>query len=271
MLSSNAPVIVGVSENQPSVVEYGLREAARLKTSLRVVHCSADLSAGRGAGVLQQARAVVDASQVAVDVDYLLEHGDPATLLIDHARGASALVIGADDVVWTERVLGGKVSGILALSAGCPVTVVPRGLGEASSSGVAVTLDGDTSTAGPLRYGFEQAGFRSEELHVLHATPAATTADDTAVIAARVQREVERSHQIAPDVHARLSLANGDSLQECINATTSASLLVIGRPHGHGHRFALTRPVAMLVLREARCAVVIVPSGYGAQTQLGVA
>lgn len=263
MSSSSGPVIVGVSGDQPSVITYGAREAARLRTSLRVVHCSTDLTAGADAVVLAQSRAVVDGLQVAVDVDYVLEQGDPGLLLVDHARSAAALVIGVDDAEWTERVLGGKVSSVLALSAACPVTVVPWQLGE-DSSGVIVTLDGDTSTVGPLRYGFEQADSRSEELHVLHATPVGTTADDTAVFTARVQREVERFHQIAPDVRARLSLTSGDSLEECIKATANASLLVIGRPHGRGHMFALTRPVAMLVLREARCAVVIVPSGYSA-------
>lgn len=264
MSTSNTPVIVGVSEDQPSVVDYGVHEAARMKTSLRVVHCSEHQPAGAGGVVLKQAQAVVDLSSVAVPADYVLETGDPAALLVDHARGAAALVIGADDAAWAEQVLGGKVSSVLALSAACPVTVVPRQLGDEPASGVVVTLDGDTSTAGPLRYGFEQADFRSEGLHVLHATPVATTAADTAVITTRVQREVERFHQIAPHVQTRLSLTSGDSLEECIKATASASLLVIGRPHGQGRMFALTHPVAMLVLREARCAVAVVPSGYGA-------
>lgn len=265
MSPSKPPVVVGVSGDQPGIVAHGVREAVRLNTSLRVVHCSTDGAAeAAGAAILQQARVVVAASQPPVEADYVVERGDPCALLVEQAESAAALVIGADEVEWTERVLGGKVSGVLALSARCPLTVVPENLKVSSPSGVVVTLDGDTSTAGPLRYGFEQADFRSEELHVLHATPAATTAEDTAVITERVQREVERFHQVAPDVRARLSLTNGDSLEECIKATETASLLVIGRPHGRGHMFALTRPVAMLVLREARCAVVIVPSGYGA-------
>lgn len=263
MPSSSAPIVVGVSGDQPSVLSQGVHEAERLKTSLRVVHCCSDPRAGPDAVVLARARRIVDSSPVAVAVDYVLDQGDPAALLVGHARDAAALVIGADDVVWTEQILGGKVSGIVAVRAACPVTVVPSRVGEGSSGGVVVTLDGDTSTAGPLRYGFEQARFRSEELHVLHAPPVATTSADTVAIAARVRREVERFHQIAPDVQARLSLTSGDSLDAHIRATGSASLLVIGRPHGRGSTFALARPVAMLVLREARCAVVVVPSGYG--------
>ncbi len=285
MSSPSAPVIAGVSKDQPTVVAYALQEASRLETSLRVVHCylahAGDVYVGTdshetmraaGVAVLQQARAVVEASPLTVPVDYVLERGTAGPILVEHADDASALVVGADDVNWLARMLGGEVSGLLALTAACPVTVVPRQLSSAESvDGVVVTLDGDTSAPGPLRYGFEQADFRAEDLHVLHATPVATTVEDTALLTARVRQEVARWNAITPQVSSRLSLTNGDALDECFRATAGASLLVIGRPHGHAHLFALTRPVAMLVLREARCAVAIVPAQYGALHRPAVA
>ena len=278
MTSSTAPVIAGISHDQPAVVLHALREASRLDTSLRIVHChlapAGDVYVGsdsreptRSAGfeVLASARATIEATGQSAVVEYVLERGDPATCLVEESADAAVVVVGADDVNWVERMLGGEVSGHLALKAACPVVVVPREQDAGrTTGGVVVTLDGDTSSAGPLRYGFEQADYRSEDLHVLHATPEATTQADTAALTTRVTQEVGRWNELTPDVKVLLSLTNGDALEQCVRATSLASLLVIGRPHGHSFSFALTRPVAMLVLREARCPVAIVPAGYGA-------
>lgn len=280
MPTTNAPVVAGVSEDQPSVVRYAMAEASRLDTSVRVVHCyrehAGDVYIGsdrdepmRAAGeaVLDAARRVVDEADAGQDVEYVLERGDPGSLLLRASEWAQVVVVGADETHWLERMLGGDVSGHLALQAACPVVVVPRELRDADLvDRVVVTLDGDTSASGPLRYGFELADFRTELLHVMHATPAATTAADTSVITARVSEEVALWNELTPAVRVQLSLTNGDSLEECIGATVFASLLVIGRPHGGSPLFALTRPVAMLVLREARCPVAIVPADYGSAT-----
>lgn len=279
MLPRNAPVVVGVSVDQPSVLLYALREAARLRTTVRVVHCYAALAGdvyvgsdsheamrAAGAEVLTQARKIVEASDPSAEVEYILERGDPGACLVDEAKEAHVMVVGADDASWLERMLGGNVSGHLALHAACPVVVVPQSSdGNGRTDGVIVTLDGDTSSAGPLRYGFEQADFRTEELHVLHATPVATTAQDTAVLTAKVESEVARWSAMSPNVQVRFSVTTGDVRDECIRATSRASLLVIGRPHGHAMSFALTRPLALVVLREARCPVAIVPADYGSQ------
>jgi nucleotide-binding universal stress UspA family protein len=270
------PVVAGVAAHQPAVVRYALREAARLGTGVRVVRCYAVLAGDvyfgadpdgpmqePGSEVLDQARRVVEASGQVVDVEYVLERGDPASLLLAEAEADQLVVVGADAAGWLDRMLGGDVSGHLASRAACPVVVVPHALrGDGPVDGVVVTLDGDTSSAGPLRYGFEQADFRAEDLHVLHAVPVATTAGDTAALTAKVARDVAQWNAQTPDVRVLLSLTTGNALHECIRATAHASLLVIGRPHGYAHSFALTRPVAMLVLREARCAVAIVPADY---------
>lgn len=277
MSSVSTPVIAGVSEDQPSVILHALREAVRLGASLRIVHCDATTAGdlhvscdphedmrSAGEAILAAARHSVERSCLSTHVEYVLAHGDPGTCLVEESADACVVVVGADDATWLERMLGGDVSGHVALNAGCPVVVVPRRLSSSDQAdGVVVTLDGDTSSAGPLRYGFEQADYRVEELHVLHATPPATSEADTASIVAHVTSEVARWNAQAPNVRVTLSLTNGDALAECVAATTRASLLVIGRPHGQAHSFALTRPVAMLVLREARCPVAIVPADYG--------
>jgi nucleotide-binding universal stress UspA family protein len=193
MPTTSPHVVAGVSGDQPSVVLYALHEAARLDTSLRIVHCGETLAGSSvSTEILDRARLVVEGSGLDVAVDYLAEVGDARLCLEAQARTARALVLGADHVAWLQQMLGGEVSGHLALSAACPVVVVP------------------------------------------HALPALEPADGVVV-----------------------------TLEVCNEATARASLLVIGRPHGNGHSFALTRPVAMLVLRQARCPVAIVPTDHG--------
>jgi nucleotide-binding universal stress UspA family protein len=60
-----------------------------------------------------------------------------------------------------------------------------------------------------------------------------------------------------------LWLTNGDALEQCIAATAQASMLVVGRPHGSSFSFARDGPIAMLVLREAKCPLAIVSADRG--------
>lgn len=272
------PVVVGVVEHQPSVLDFAVDEASRQGASLRVVHCyeadpSGTSSTAEGEGtrdeglaVLQRAQQLVAArDDVDLEVDLVLEHGDPVTVLLNESLGATTVVLGTDDTTWLEQMLGGDVSGPVSLGAACPVVIVPARVSDEQPAGVVVTLDGDTSAAGPLRYGFEQADLRVEDLHVLHATPVATADQDLPGLTERIVEEVARWNVATPDVTARLSLTNGDALEECIRATEGASLLVVGRPHGLSPVYALTRPVAVQVLRRARCPVAIVPTSYAAK------
>lgn len=264
--ASRAPVVAGLSQDQPGVVRFALGEAERLKTSVRFVHCHDGPADAAATTVLDRAREVVQETYSAVDVAYALHEGDAGSNLIDEAVQAATVIVGTHDVTWLQRMFGGDVTGRLVASVSCPVVVVAGAFAaDRGIHGVVVTLDGDTSAVGPLRYGFEQAEFRDESLHVLHATPVATSVADTEMLIAKVTAEVARCNARTPSVETRLSLTNGHALAECLLPTAHASLLVIGRPHGNSHVFALARPVAMLVLREARCPVAIVPAHYGAR------
>lgn len=280
MNASQKPVVVGVSDKQPAAIKYALVEAARQRATLRVVHCyvlpaqAAEFYLGgdlvdslrmSGESVLEDAHKVVDelAHEDAPPVEYDLRHGAPGTTLLEAATGALALVVGADDVPWFDRMLGGEVASYLARRAECPVIVVPEvSYPVAPTGGVVVTIDGDTSAAGPLRYGFEQADVRGESLHVLHAAPAATAPEDFDNHRANVAEIVAGWAESFPSVRVLSSITSGDPTEACVEATRRASLVVIGRPHARSVPFALARPVAVKVLRGAQCPVAIVPSDY---------
>jgi nucleotide-binding universal stress UspA family protein len=272
------PVVVGISSKQATVVSYALAEAARLKTSLRVVHCyalpaqAAEFYVGgdvldtfriAGETVIEDARQLIEDEGAQVEVAYVLANGLPGAVLLAESMDAQAIVLGADDIPWYDRMVGGEVSGHLARKAACPVLVVPE-VDQLSDQrgGVVVTIDGDTSALSPLRYGFEQADIRGETLHVLHAAPAATLQDDFDNHRANVAEILAGWAELYPDVRVLSSLTSGDPVETCLAATEHASLVVIGRPHSHTVVFALARPLAMQVLRQAHCPVAVVASDY---------
>lgn len=259
------PVVAGLSSDQPAVVRLALLEAERLATSVRLVHCQVAPSEPGGPAVLRLAQEVVGESASSIEVEYSLREGDAGSILVAEAVQAALVVLGARDDEWLHRMLGGDVVGTVVAGAGCPVVVAPASstapVGKRSGV-VVVTLDGDTSASGPLRFAFEQADHRAEEVHVLHAAPAATSAEDAAALIAQVTAEVARCSSTIPDVPSHLVIAPGQDLGRCLAATTRASMLVIGRPYGHSPLFALARPLAVRVLREARCPVAIIPSSY---------
>ncbi|MET0448457.1 MAG: universal stress protein [Aeromicrobium sp.] len=281
MHTHHFPVLIGVADKQPAAMKYAIAEAGRLKRSLRVVHCWAlpvvaselyidaaavDAMQADGETVLDDARSLVAETSPALDAEYLIANGAPANVLGHEAQQAAVLILGSDDVPWFERLLGGEVSGYLARTAPCPVVVVPErnvpGTGT-GAGGVVVTIDGDTSAAGPLRYGFEQADARHELLHVLHAAPEATLREDFQNHLANVAEVIAGWQELYPDVTVLRSTTEGATVEECIDATSEASLVVIGRHHGHSTPFARARPIAMTVLRKAQCPVAVVPLDYG--------
>ncbi|MDX6275977.1 MAG: hypothetical protein QOJ72_105 [Nocardioidaceae bacterium] len=283
MNTSPRPVVVGISAKQSTVLRYAVAEAARLKTSLRVVHCfalptqAAEFYVGgdvldsyriAGEAVIADSRELIEDEYPEAEVEYVLANGMPGVVLLAESATAQAIVLGADDIPWYDRMLGGEVSGHLARKASCPVVVVPEveqpEVDRVGSrrDGVVVTIDGDTSATSPLRYGFEQADLRGETLHVLHAAPAATMQDDFDNHRANVAEILAGWAELYPGVRVLSSLTSGDPLETCIAATEHASLVVIGRPHSHTVLFALARPMAMQVLRQAHCPVAVVPTDY---------
>ncbi len=277
MITAPRPVVLAVSGKQPAAVQFAVEEAARCRTSLRVVHCyqlpaaSAELylDAGIVASFRDAGQAVLDETRVLIDeiggtrAEYVLTNNSPHVELDAESQHALSIVLGTDDVTWFDRLLGGAVAAHLVRIAACPVIVVPeQEFQTAPARGVVVTIDGDTSAAGPLRYGFEQADARSETLHVLHAAPGATTQEDIDIHGANLAEVVAGWQEQYPDVSVVLSSTSGDPVETCVDSTAGASLVVVGRPHGNSAPLAITRPLAVQVIRTARCPVAIVPSSH---------
>ncbi|MDR7086368.1 nucleotide-binding universal stress UspA family protein [Aeromicrobium panaciterrae] len=269
-------VVVGVSRKQPGVIRQALAEADRLGAALHVVHChdvqlsTADFHGkGEFVGSVAASAALTDAhdfikseapSQI---VNFMEVEGETSKVLLAHARDAQTIILGAGEASWLDWVRGGTMAGRIARDASCPVIMVPERCASVDEHGaIVVTIDGDTSAFGPLSYGFEQAQSRDRLLIILHAVPLGTSDADFESHRANVAEIIAGWNGLFPDVKVLVSSTIGDAVDACVGASSSASLVVIGRPHGRVGSFALARPVAMSVLRRAQCAVAIVPRDY---------
>ena len=268
-------VVVGIADKQPSALRFAIREAVAMNATLRVVHAAgipeepfAGVAVRReiesaARAVLDDAKQFVDDEAPGLDAEFVLAETIPVGALNRAAEGARLLVLGADDVSWYERLLRTRVAGHLALHAPCPVVVVPEVAYPNGSDGdVVVALDGGTSAAGPLRFGFEQADIRGGVLHVVHAVPPATLAADAVEIRANVAEVLAGWREEFPGVSVNDVVSIGDPRDVITRATATARLLIVGRPQNHTLPFALTRPLAMTVLRRANCPLAVVPSEY---------
>ncbi len=267
-------VVVGVSRKQPGVMRHALVEAKRLDASLHVVHChdaqlgTADVH-GRGEGSAAASTALAEAHDLIQSVapsqivSFMEVEGETSDVLLAHARDAETVILGAGEASWLDWVRGGTMAGRIARDASCPVIMVPERCVSVDERGaVVVTIDGDTSAVGPLSYGFEQAQSRDRTLIVLHAVPVGTSDADFESHRANVAEIIAGWGGLFPDVKVLVSSTIGDAVDTCVGASSLASLVVIGRPHGRVGSFALARPVAMSVMHRAQCAVAIVPRNY---------
>ncbi len=272
-------VVVGIADKQPSVLAFAAREARFAQASLHVVHAAGhstqdgDFLAGvavtesmlkAGQVILDDAKKFLE-EEIGVDqpVEIELSSADPVESLAGAASDAAMLVLGADDVPWYDRMLRTRISGHLALSAPCPVVIVPEvQYAPAVEGEVVVTLDGDTSAEGPLRFAFEQASARDSVLHVLHAVPPATMAGDVADLRANLAEVLADWRAQYPEVEVLEVVIVGDPKEVVVRATNAAELVVVGRPHGRSMPLALSRPLAWHVVSRGNCPVAVVPSSY---------
>ena len=271
-------IAVGVIGQQPHVLRFAAREARLLGGSLRVAHAVGltDLAmalvpedgafdAVRAAGqfVLDDAMQFLKTELDNPEAEFVLSSDAPIQALERAAAGARMLVVGSDDVPWYGRLLRTKVAGHLALHAPCPVVIVPDAAPDAASDGeVVVALGGDTAAEGPLRFAFEQAEARGTPLQVIHAVPPVTMLSDVADLQANMSEILAGWRADFPDVDVQVAFGVGDPKDVVARVTERAELVVVGRPHSGSMPFAISRTLALDVLRDANCAVAVVPTDY---------
>jgi nucleotide-binding universal stress UspA family protein len=266
-----------------SAIAYAAREAESRGLSLELVHVvtpgvpvgpygAVPDVAVREAGREVLARGEETARRIApyVDVTTAMLIGSRPDAIVDRARDADLVVVGAPphDLIgrlWT----GSTVAGVAARST-CPVVIVRTGR-QATAHEVLVGLKSVEHADQLLATAFAVAIRSGSTLRVLHAwqmlspyenavaerlpIPAWELEEGRAIEAMLV--DLRMAH---PNVPVRVDLAHGQPAYTLVEASRGADLLVISRPvhGGYVHHLGAT---ARTVIREAHCPVLVVPPG----------
>jgi nucleotide-binding universal stress UspA family protein len=261
MLSS--PVTVGyISGQDPEVIRYALREAARQGRSLRVLQVIEDTDADADADDLGHLGDLTDQLR-SVPVQHETRRGDAVTVLLDECENSSCLVVGSDEhaPMLTRR---SEVAQHVALHASGPVIVVPGPApspAHTSATAILVAVDEAHASAGQLAYAVEIAEQRHAGLEVVFGAGAGSDYPGRMADALRLEDLLDPWRGRHPAVGIHLMVEGGHPVDSCLRASQQASLLVVGRPESR-HPALGPRSFASRVLRRAAVPVAVVPVDY---------
>ncbi|MEU3748353.1 MULTISPECIES: universal stress protein [Streptomyces] len=309
--ASEPPVVVGVdgSDHSLRALEWALSAGELLGAPVVVAHVRSDalqLGAARIASlgkepelpdtVLRAVRTVVEKRGHTVPVRYASLDGAVTDALPAAARGGRLLVTGSRGHGGFVSLLVGSTSRTLAMTAPCPLVVVPHEARTVEPAGapdkgrVLLGLHPEETPDEVLDFAFETALLRGVPLEVvtafrippqpgallaapspaLQVPPPLPEADDSAELLREAEREQEeRLRPFAerwPAVELAPSVVPGDAAGRLVEGSRDAGLVVVGRHHRHRIGSLLIGSVAHAVLHHAHCPVAVVPpagSGSG--------
>ncbi|MFD8207897.1 universal stress protein [Streptomyces sp. NPDC059695] len=298
------PVVVGVdgSEHSLRALEWALGAAEGLGVPLVVAHVRSEalqLGAARIASlgtapelpdtVARAVRTLVEERGHRVPVRYDSLDGSVTDALPAAAKGARLLVTGSRGHGGFASLLLGSTSRTLAMTAPCPLVVVPHearaaALGSGHGAGrVLLGLHPEETSDEVLGFAFEAARHRGVPLEAVTALrlpppqgallaapspalqvppplPLAEEADDLMGEARREQEERLRPFAARwPGVKLVPVVVPGDAAGRLVEGSRDAGLVVVGRHHRHRLGSLLIGSVAHAVLHHAHCPVAVVP------------
>ena len=278
MHTRSGPVVVGNVDKQETALTAAAHYARTCDVGLRVVHSvgpapRADVDSSSpapstdhelaGQALMEGARTFLQDRAPDIEVAYVIATGPPAQALGREATTAGMVVVGADDVPWFERLFRSKVAGHLAMTAPCPVVVVPElERDHGTSVRTVLAIHGSDLSDGPIRFAMETVAAGGRQLFVLHTVPRGTFAADVELMRTHLSRALDAWRAEFPDVTVIETFPWGDASHLVKETAEAAGLVVVGRPADPGAHFSGPHPLTKHVLRHAQCPVAVVPSTY---------
>jgi nucleotide-binding universal stress UspA family protein len=277
-------VVVGVDGSPGSVeaAQFAADEAALRRLDLLVVHAVTPGS-GRTVRGVRDADGVAERrarGQVLLDdalsrvrvaprtmVHKIVEAAPAGALLSAWTGGAALLVLGQHQFDLNDGRVAGQVAPTVVANARCPVVVVPadwtRTVVRTAHLGVrpvVVGVGGRGSATAALRLAYEEAELRRAPVVILHASTRAGPAIDGRAAREGTMAEVaaSRDHE-HPDVATNYRIVPVATISTWVDATSGASLMILGRPFSLRGRRSWKHSVAHAMLHQARCPLVVVP------------
>nr|WSY49732.1 universal stress protein [Streptomyces sp. NBC_00886] len=291
------PVLAGIDGSAHSSVaaHWAAREAALRGVQLRLIHASPPLPGAavplpavdrlRHVGERMLQRAVADLSDRYPDLEVRGEQADdaPVSALLAAARAAELLVVGTRGTGGFDGLAVGSVALRMAMTAPCPVVLVPHqqhadAFGEGmptarGASQVVVGFDTHHPVSDTADFAFSAAQARGAFLRAVQAWafPAdsvsprilAVTEEDRATW--EDQEVVQLSDALRawqekyPRVTVRPDVVLLHPAEALLNTSRGADLLVVGRRTDPRAVEGRLGPITHAVLHHARCPVAVVP------------
>ena len=257
---SPTPCIVVAVDGSQSAVDaalWAIDEAVERDVPLRLVYViePADpraIGPRRIAEVaVRNALTAVESTERPVKLEVEILQGRPVQALLEAARSAVMLCVGARGLKHATQGRIGSTAAALSAAAHCPVAIV-RTHRAHSGPNRAVVIEVNDTPAGSavLHRGLDAAQRRSAPVTVL--TPARMYAD----VQAHWQRRLAEWQRRYPDLDITSVSTQGDGLEYIAAHAGSIQLVVVGRdrPGGVG---ALLGPLGNTALRDTDCSILV--------------
>lgn len=284
---SRSPIVVGLdgSAGASAALAWAVDEARRRRAPLRLVHAVDLSSTGRWHDVMPSVdaergmawsiitTALVDLEDVDLQVQTHLDVGDVSTVLLEQAREAQLLVLGArGQGQLVELLLGSRVLRMASYAA-CPVVVVRPGWSEPVDIGtgrgnVVVGVDGSEQSEAAVAFAFEEADLRGATLTAVHAwSPPSVAGGETSAPLWELAEQDEWSllgERLAgwsakyPDVVVDRHVRRADAALVLVEESYGAALTVVGSRGLGTFASAVLGSVSHALLHHARSPLAIV-------------
>ncbi len=224
----------------------------------------------RGKRIVSAAASWALRSEPTVMIREMVRLGHPAGELRDMAEheGQALLVVGSHGADWFHRILIGSVSTQVVRHAPCTV-VVTRGVSADPNGPVVVGVDGSACTEAAVGFAFETAARRGADLVAVHTfttptpiypgMPSSSELDATTRHPAEslLRKVVGPFEERFPGVRVRHDVISGPAARVLVDASRTASLVVVGSRGRGGFSGLLLGSVSQHVVALADCPVAI--------------
>jgi nucleotide-binding universal stress UspA family protein len=272
-------IVVGFDGSETSLValDWVAERAAQHSAQVEIVMIGGTLmqdDVGRDADLAEAERRVHDRAPDAETGTRRVPGSMPEALL-RRAETADLLVVGSHrgHPVWTALSRGMPLR--ITARARTPVVVVPDDWNAAGGS-VVVGVDDDDSAAAALDFAAAEASAAATSLIVVHSwqMPVPRMEGSVALIASPIEARaghrrilraaVERARSAQPALVVQQVLAQSSPATALLEASRSASMVVLGTHHRGSWSTRLVGSVAHDVLGQSRTPVCVVPRGDAA-------
>ncbi|MCF0096367.1 universal stress protein [Micromonospora sp. MH99] len=284
----NRPVVVGVDGSPSSLVaaEHGARAALLRSRPLLLVHgylhplgygvplnpydLGVPAPTEESRKMLEKTAADLVDSWPGLDVEARQVAGGPGATMVEESRRADLVVVGSRGLGGFTGLLLGSVGAQVAAHAHCPVLVIrPDEQPIDAAAPVLVGVDGSESSRLAVGYGATEAALRDVPLVLVHVSPldgGRPLPDEVDEAQAAYQAEAVRLLAEAsaavraehPDLVVREHpIRAAGAAQGLIEASDTASLLVVGTRGRHGFTGLLLGSVSQAAIQHARCPVLV--------------